>query len=135
MTISVDWYDEKRTILLQTFDTGWTWQDYVDLSSRQRKMMDTVSHRVDMIGDARGVQIPKNVLQNLSNIASNSALNNHENAGIYVIVGANNAVQTFLRIFKNVFSSQGERIFTASSLEEALTLIEKHRTETSKSPT
>ena len=135
MTISVDWYDDKQTILLQKFATGWTWQDYINLSSRQREMMDTVTHRVDMIGDARGVQIPKNVLQNLPNIASNSALNNHENAGVYVIVGANNAVQTFLRIFKNVFSSQGDRIFTAASLEEAVALIEYHRDGTGKSPT
>ncbi len=60
MGISVEWFDDSKTILYWQFDTEWTWDDYEIVLAKSRAMVLASSHTVHVIADAiRPRRVPK----------------------------------------------------------------------------
>lgn len=47
------WDDHAQSILYTTFTNPWTWEEYDDFLFALSEMVNTVSHRVDLIQDLR----------------------------------------------------------------------------------
>lgn len=62
MSISIRWYDNKRTIILYTFYDGWTWQDFAEAGKTGNRLMDRVQHGVILLYDLRDMaHFPPNI--------------------------------------------------------------------------
>ncbi len=127
MGIKVVWANDGHTIILEMFEPAWTWEEFIAVSDTEKAMMDTVDHPVDIIADARHTVLPMGALVNMRRILETSASHNHPNGGMYVIVGANRLLRTFVDIYQRTFSNHGAAIFLAETLEEAYDLIAKKR--------
>ena len=53
MTVHVNWENNSRTAIRQTFDPQWRWQDYDASVETIREMLGSVDHTVHIISDVR----------------------------------------------------------------------------------
>ncbi|MBE0690889.1 MAG: hypothetical protein IH587_12295, partial [Anaerolineae bacterium] len=58
MPMTISWLNEERTIILCTGEGKWTWEEFHEGSLRAIEMMNTVSHRVDLIYDRKPGSYP-----------------------------------------------------------------------------
>ncbi|MCC6612623.1 MAG: hypothetical protein IT320_04035 [Anaerolineae bacterium] len=131
MPMHISWLDDEHTIILCSGEGHWTWEDFAEGVQRAVALMNTVSHRVDLIYDRklgsyppRGSGLPhyKDALQRMP-----------ENAGMHVFVGAmHTVIQVTMRLFFRLYGrfiddEMAGRFVVADSVESAKALIDKDR--------
>ncbi len=98
--IRVDWADENKNILLFTFVSEWTWQEFNAAGSLSMEMMGTVNHPVIQILDMRQAQaLPKNVLSNGRKAIDRKP---HPNLEKVIVVGINGYFNAIYRAFEKM---------------------------------
>ncbi|MEM9955000.1 MAG: hypothetical protein AAF846_25555 [Chloroflexota bacterium] len=119
MGISVEWYNEEKTIILQTYDGRWTWEDFQDLTRViMPKMMGEVPHTVHILSDFTNSDIPS---MNGALTHAKHALSGYgDNWGYLIVVGGNSMVNMLVNLFRQLFNnSVGNKTFAAPTLEVA----------------
>src|SRR3990172_6558845 len=86
MGVTVDWYDETKTIVHYQFKDKWTWDEFYVCWEWVRNAMETSAQKVAVITDLSGsLYIPPNPLLHLRALVQQ----HHPNyAGVTVYVGA-----------------------------------------------
>jgi hypothetical protein len=123
MKIHLRWLDHDHRVILQTFEQGWRWADFIEASRLEQQMMDTVDHLVDIVADGRGVELPDHALTIMPQIAKNSATLNHPNGGRYIVVGVNRMVRTFVEVYMTVFKQHSAKVIFATTFQEAYEIL------------
>ena len=125
MQIDVEWYDEAKTIIVQHYPEKWTWDDFKRLQDIIPPMMREVSHTVHVVGDySRYQHIPGgNPIVHARNL-----LNSYpDNFGILIIVTRTGMIETFVKVFMNLFgSSFSNKIHIVHSFDDIPNLIAKY---------
>jgi len=124
MTIPVEWLDDAQTILIYRVEGKWTTSDLPELSERTNLLLDSVSHRVDMIGDFTQAEIPSG---NILLTTRRTLRGPHPNRGLVVLVGLNPFLRGILSILKTVYPHRLERYETVSTIEAAQEVIYRSR--------
>lgn len=126
MAIKVHWDNEAKTIIRQTFDGRWTWDDLYAALACVANMSASVSHRVDAIVDvSRADLIPGGSIFNLNSkrhadkLASRSDLNR----GTIVVVGANGLMRTLYDTFRSLYSDKATDVYFVQTLDDARALL------------
>ncbi|RMG84068.1 MAG: hypothetical protein D6712_11900, partial [Chloroflexi bacterium] len=85
MPVTVEWMDDAHTIILQTYITPWTWDEFYEATAGQTiSMLNAVEHPVYIISDyTQGITLPTgSALTHARNALSKTPPNL---AGLYII--------------------------------------------------
>jgi hypothetical protein len=125
MPIQIEWFNEEKTILLETFTGEWTVEDYRQLIDDAAVLLGTVHHNVHIIADATdaGLRLPNNLLGGGMTYAIRHI---PPNQGITVFIGVNGITQTLIGIARKISPKVSQTTFTATTLEEAQRIIANH---------
>jgi len=126
MAIEVAWGNPEKTIILQTYDGKWTWDEFFQASEVETgHLMDSVTHTVDVITDyTDSVSMPSSATLRFGRIY-NLPIFRHENAGKLILVGPNYLIQVMVDLFQRMYPDTNIQIFTVNTIEEAHGLLEE----------
>jgi hypothetical protein len=127
MGIEIRWDNDEKTIIRETYNGRWTWDDfYLRITGEVPPMMKSVNHRVDVIADFRPSG-PLPVGPAITN-ARNVIRSMPENWGCLVIVTDNRFIRVMVDTFRKLFSTgMGAKTFTAATPEEAYQVIARYQ--------
>lgn len=124
MGIVVHWDDDQQTILRWDFEGAWNWDDFYTVQAEVNDLSSKAEHFIDVIANMQNtMMLPSGALSQFGRIAKASK----ERSGVTVVVGANRFIETMLNIFGRFQRDAARRILTASSLEEARTILLQRR--------
>ena len=124
MPVTVDWYDETRTILHYRFETPWTWSEYHAAIQAAWELAESVDHPTDTITDMRHSRVmPDNLFRNIRQ----TMVEIPESTQTVVLVGTNMLMEALLGILRRLYPRQMGKFFTTETVEEARALIAERR--------
>jgi len=130
MGITVQWDSDDKTIIRQTFDGRWTWDDLYAALDYVAKLTDSVPHRVDAIVDVRhSSMLPGGSLFsfNTRQHADKLAKRNDANRGSIIVVGANPLLRGLYDSFRGLYANTASDVHFVASMEQARALISDKR--------
>ncbi len=129
MPITVEWYNDAKTILLERFEGDWTLDEYKRLIDEARLMLSTVDHTVHILVDGRlkSPRLPANLI---SGGMLYAARHLPPNQGITVFVGVDAVSAIFVNIARNIGPRLHRTLFTTDTVEDALRIIEQQASKT-----
>jgi len=124
MGITVQWDNDEQTVIRYDFTNNWNWVEFQERVKEVFAMTASVDHTVDTISNfLPGANIPKDAFFQFRRAMVNAP----KNRGITVIVGASLLIQTLVKVFSRIYTSLGERLILADSLEQARTALDERR--------
>ena len=125
MAINTKWDDSNQTRILMEFETTWTLNDLYEALEKTDSFLAGVSHRVDVIIDLEGAEIPKDYLNMAKLLLTNPDMQMRPNEGNRVVVGANKWIRTAYSTLQKTFSKylEGREVLFANDLSHARGII------------
>ena len=124
MSITVDWHDSEKTIILYVFSGKWTWSEFYDVYHRAIAMENSAPNRVDVVIDFRQSAIPPtNVLLNLKYIADNQP----PNIGLSILVSKSPLVRSLYEVAQKFHRPIGEYFRVVGTMDDAFAMIAELR--------
>jgi hypothetical protein len=108
-----------------TYQPGWTWDDMEGNLPLEAQMLDSVDHRVDVIADFRGTDLPFGAFSRLPKIAQSPPYT-HRNSGMMVMVASPGFIQEVVNIYKRLYG-HADKLIVVQDLDAARKLIADHR--------
>jgi hypothetical protein len=129
MPIHTEWYNDEKTILLETFEGIWTVEDYRRLIDEAGQLLSTVDHTVHIIVDGthNDSHLPTNMLRGGLAYA---VRNIPPNQGITVFVSVDSVSEMLLGIARNVNPKLHRTLFSTDSLGKAVQIITQNTSPT-----
>ena len=125
--IITEWDNDDKTVMHVTYQSGWTWDDMEGNLPLEEDMLNSVDHKVDVIADFRGTQLPTGAISRLPKIAQSPPYT-HPNSGAMVMVGSPAFMKEVVGVYKRVYG-QAAKLTMVHDLDEARALIAKKREE------
>ena len=128
MPVSMDWFNDEKTIYLATYSGAWTWEEVYEAARSANKQFDSVNHKVHVIHNfLETSRFPDKILSHA--IALSRTM--HPNTGIGVLVGRGSLFMTLLRIFNRVYAAtfRKSNFRVAYSVDEALQKLRQYQAE------
>ena len=123
MPIIVDWDDDQKTVICYRYTGKWTWDEYGAAVETATRLIDSVGHKVDIIGDfSEGVLVPSHALSNFR-----KSWNLRQPTGTVVLVINSSFLESMVNVFRRLYAEIGSRLYVTKSLEEARSLIASKR--------
>lgn len=127
MSIQVGWFNEEKTLIQYEFVGVWSWDDLFGAIDEAVKLLDSVTHRVDIfLNLAKSTGIPSLSVNGLQRVA-NAPTATHPNMGIFVMVGMNAFARVSMDIFGKLYPKAFRQYRVANNLETALQVVAKER--------
>lgn len=126
MRISVEWVDDRQSILRWVFPRRWSWEDYSTVKQESATILAEIDHSVDVIGDLTNSDgLPANALTAYRGFVNATPAN----VDLIVLVGASRFVQAMVNVFLRVVPGKtpGTHFVFADSVDAACTLIAEHQ--------
>jgi hypothetical protein len=111
------------TIIHVRYGRGWRWADFVQNDSLVREMVDSVEHEVHYILDARDAGIPRDLVAHFPEMVRTATSMTHPRSGRVVLLGLDTYMDLLWSIYKRMYPRASQKIFTAKTLEEAVTQL------------
>jgi hypothetical protein len=127
MPIQISWDSDEKNIVVAEYSGRWQWEEFFAASQQTNTMMRSVSYRVDFIANMKNGYIPPKGA--LFTFAKNAFSILPANWGIVVII-VNPFVGQLALVFKKFDKNLGEKLYTATSMEQAREIIAQHRSPT-----
>jgi hypothetical protein len=90
------WDNPEKTVILQSFDDPWDWDDVIAAQYEINSLLDTVTYKVHLISDMKKTpRIPGNYFEEMSKLVDNV----HPNVGLSITVTANPLLKEMFYIF------------------------------------
>lgn len=124
MTIHIAWYDDLKTIILQTFDGDFSLDELSKVAVESAAMVRSVAHTVDQVIDFRKVNF-KNA--NLIGAMRTVDRKTPDNQGCVVLVGVNPYLARMLGMAKRIAPRSSANLQIAQSIEDAVSLLMRLR--------
>ena len=122
MKVQVQWDNEEQKIVRYKFEQGWAWPDLHHALDEAGKLINTVSHRVDVIMDISNANlVPQGALSQI-----NRAYNNPKppNIGITIIVAPNSFMSAMVNMAKKIWGNKTEwQLEFVNTIGEAYQII------------
>lgn len=127
MPILVKWDNDAKTVIRQSFEGAWTWQEFFDSCSKENAgLMKTVPHTVHILSDftqsgplpfGGAISQSRNVMKYYP-----------PNWGIIVIVSGSMFIRSLVNTFRRAYPRGfGIKTFAALSVDEAYKIINEHQ--------
>ena len=129
MTINIRWQNEKKTVLLQSYEDLWTLSEYKYATETVYGMLEEVSHPVDLIIDlTQSTTLTADLLTYAERGAKLKNANVHNNQRRVMIVGASLLLQTIMK-FNNTMMWLAEGVDYADTVDEAMAIFTDYKTQ------
>jgi hypothetical protein len=128
--LTTEWDNDEKTIMRVTYHAGWSWDDLEANLIIEAQMLDSVDHKVDVIADFRGTQLPPGAISRLPKIAQSPPYT-HPNSGAMVMVGSPAFMKEVVGVYKRVYG-QAAKLTMVHDLDEARAIIVQKREETTR---
>lgn len=128
--LTTEWDNDEKTIMRVTYHAGWSWDDLEANLPVEAQMLDSVDHRVDVIADFRGTQLPPGAISRLPKIAQSPPYT-HPNSGAMVMVGSPAFMKEVVAVYKRVYG-QAAKLTMVHDLDEARVIIVQKREEATR---
>lgn len=124
MPIKIRWFDDQQQIILWTIEGQWTLQEMHEAYTKGNSMCAEVPHNIinALIDMTQSKSIPSSIFSALTARVQSE----QPNYDMAVIISHNVLVKSFVNIF-NSLPALREKYIVVSTLEAALTFIEKRR--------
>lgn len=122
MPISINWDNPQKTIIRNEFEGSWTWNEFVEAMDQVGKLMQTVSHPVDILGNMRPGNMPKT--GNAIAVGRSAMLHWPANFQRLVLV-TNPLLEVLGNTFKKMDSVLGPKMILVRSLEAAYEVLSR----------
>ncbi|MEM9950512.1 MAG: hypothetical protein AAF846_02835 [Chloroflexota bacterium] len=134
MGISVEWYNDDKTIIIQNYDGRWSWEEFHELTNViVPAMMREVPHTVHIFSDFTNGDIPS--MNSALTHAKHALSSFGDNWGCLVVVGGNSVINMLVNLFRQLFNnSVGSKTFAAPTLDIALDLVVQYQANMEVSP-
>ena len=120
MPIQVKWFNTSKTIILQSYHTPWTWDNYHASAKEIDQMLDSVDYPVDLIVDfSDGAVLPAKALSHFRR----AVMDIHPNRGLVVMVGMNPYLAALQNVLEQMVPHSAARSRIAETLDEAIAII------------
>lgn len=120
MSITIEWYDDQETILLETFSGSWGLPDYMQLVDDAALLLKQKEHIVHIIADFTATKsVPHQVLTG----ARYAERKLPANQGVVVFVQPGGIIGTFIKITKQMGFKATTQLYIADTVNEAVDLI------------
>jgi hypothetical protein len=130
MGITVQWDNDEKAIIRQTFNGRWTWDDLYAALDYVAKLTDSVPHRVDAIVDVRqssmlpgGSVFSFNTRQHADKLAKR----NDVNRGSIIVVGANPFLRGLYDTFRGLYADTANDVHFVATLEQGRAFLNDKR--------
>ena len=125
MAIHTKWDDSNQTRILMEFETSWSLDDLYKALEATDTFLAGVSHRVDVIIDLEGAEMPKDYLNIAKLLLTNPEMEMRPNEGNRVVVGASKWMRTAYSTLQKTFSKhlEGRGVLFANDLTHARGMI------------
>jgi hypothetical protein len=129
MGITVIWDNEDKTAICIVYRQPWTWQDFDAAVKQMLTLLDSMSHKVDIIFDIReGGTPPAGAMLRFKRVATI----NHPNGGKLIFVSSRFLtvlIEGIISVLAKAFSGvwQAPDFSFVSTLEEARRLLREQR--------
>lgn len=121
MVITVEWYDDDETILIEKFPNKWDAKDYYNLVDEAARLLSTKAYDVDIIGDFGDSGPPSgNILAGLRYAEEKLP----PNQGYVMLVHTHKLIEVFIGIVKQMRFKATEHVYTVDSVDEAVAMLE-----------
>ena len=124
MPVTPKWKDDRKTTIVITYQSQWTWDEFHDAVGATNTLMDSVDYPVVLIHDTShgGMLPPGNVVAH-----GQSAITNFSNNLALIVVVVNSTlIRTFLSIVISMNpAGRGDKIKMAPTLEKANAIAEE----------
>jgi hypothetical protein len=124
MPVHVRWDDPEHTIIYVRYEGRWTWEEFYQAVHDTQELSATVDHRIDVIAHMLDGFIPHGAPFAHS---QNALKQKDARLGRVVVVSDNRFVQGIMQVSARVNPRWKEKYSTATSVEEARSLIQKDR--------
>lgn len=125
MAIITKWDANDKTRVLMEFETTWSWDELYEALEKTDNFLASVSHRVDVIIDLEGSEIPKDYLKAAKLLLTDPEMGVRPNEGNRVVVGASKWMRTAYNTLQKTFSKtlEGRAVLFANDLSHARGMI------------
>ena len=129
MTINIRWQNEKKTVLLQSYEDLWTLAEYQHATETVYGMLEEVSHPVDLIIDLTlSTTLTADLLTYAERGAQLKSEHVHNNQRRVIIVGASLLLKTIMK-FNNTMMWLAEGVDYADTVDEAMVIFADYKTQ------
>ena len=123
MSIRISWYNRTKTVILwERFDRS-SWEEFHNTQDQLFKMLDTVSHKVDVISVSYDPMFPANAIPNLKRVIDRV----HPNEGYKVLVNTSGFIRHLFEIVGKLNYKKSRQWYFTDTIEEAEALLAKLR--------
>lgn len=123
MKIDIDWHDIEKTILVQRYNPGWTWDEFDEYNQITQNMIREQNNRVDVIANfTANTAIP---FGHAMNHARSNMATIPDNMRYMVIVSPNAFIRTLVTMFNSLRRSDEKFVHCVSTMEQALQWIKQ----------
>ncbi len=120
LPITIAWYDDEETILLETFNGVWDLHDYMQLVDEAALLLKQKDHIVHVIADFTATKlVPHQVLTG----ARYAERKLPANQGVVVFVQPGGIIGTFIKITKQMGFKATTQLYIAETVDSALEII------------
>lgn len=129
MSISLEWGNPDKTILIMTYTSPWTWQEFEQTYRDLTEKMDSLNHKMDLIIDiSHGGLPPQGAMLRFKKVTEI----HHPCAGEVIFVGPRlltQMVNSILSVLKSAFWGNMEtaQFHFVSQLESALAVCRNNQ--------
>lgn len=121
MTITLCWDNPDHTLILWTYDEGWTWEHFRSGASQLGEMLASVSHSVDIIFDTGCTHPPvKGVLFTEWNSAMKRM---PSNVGTMVVCNGIPLAMSVATLYGKLMAARGYTLLIVETVEAARQLL------------
>lgn len=127
MPVSVEWDDNLPDVMVMTFVSPWTWEEYYITDDKFSDMLaEPAPKRVDVIVNfTAGTVVPAGVFSHFQR----SSQTTHPSIHMIIIVGVNDLLRSVLSVICRLFPHIKRRLKFASSIDDARASISASRSE------
>ncbi len=125
MALAVQWDNPEKTVIRYSYEGLLGAQDHLAANTETLKMLDSVDHPVVFISDITHLQIPRDLLNQYSQV-NRLAMFTHPKSELIVVVGVSGLLEMLVQIFGSVYKQRMSKIKIVSSLDEARKTAAEH---------
>ncbi len=126
MAIDIRWLNKDKTILIQSYSGMWTLREYRNAAESVYAMLNSVSHRVDIVVDLTdSATLTADLLTYARQEANEETVRIHNNQRRTTVVGASLLLRTMIEFASEAVPWVNPNAEYMDSMEEAIEFLEE----------
>ncbi len=125
MPIALNWFDDKNTVLLYSFEGSWTWEEFHELDDPVWNLIAKVDYRIDLLIDwTQSAGFPLGIMASMHRAGENVI---PQTDGLTISIGGPYLIKIMFGIFRRTYPKAAASYRLVDSVDDAIKLLEQER--------